>query len=165
MEEEQDPVWQRINEELDRRKTTRTAPSTWAALAGMIGANSQTTTNWKTRGVPPKQYAEIARSLGWTMEQLLSDERTASEPGDPLEAPYQKVYKLLTEEQRRAVYAHALELALNLSPEDAQRAANTAAGLAGTDKPRGRGQHQGGIDTNYGDLDEGDQGKVKGGRR
>lgn len=159
-----DTVWYRIDRELQRRLGLHLKPGSWAALGAMINQTSQTTTNWKTRGVPPKRYAEIAQALGWTMEQLLTGDKPEGGPSDPLEEPYKKVYLMLSEDQRRAVYAHALQLALNLSPEDAQRAAERASGLAGTDTPRQRGQHQGGM-SNFGDLDEGEQKAAKGGRK
>lgn len=84
-----DPVWERIDAELRRRKAKHLAPGSWAALGGLIGASRQTTTNWKVRGVPPKEYTVVAGALGWTVDQLVgadADERPAPAPTDDLAA-------------------------------------------------------------------------------
>lgn len=71
---EADHVWVRIDAELTRRKDKHLTPGSWAALGKLIAASRQTMTNWKKRGVPPKEYAEIAIRLGWTVDQLLGHE-------------------------------------------------------------------------------------------
>lgn len=72
-----DTVWHRIDSELQRRKDVRQTPSSWADLGRQIGATRQRLTNWKTRGVPPKDYPAIADAFGWSVDQLLG---TAANP-------------------------------------------------------------------------------------
>jgi hypothetical protein len=79
-----DPVWERIDAELQRRRLKHLSPSSWPGLRELIGASRQTTTNWKSRGVPPKEYTVIAGALGWTVDQLVGaepDERPTPKPG------------------------------------------------------------------------------------
>jgi hypothetical protein len=151
----EDTVWNRIDRELDRRKRERLVPSTWAALGEKLNVTSQVTTNWRTRGVPPKRYPDIAAALDWTVEQLLGRDEVPPPPTPPaddfLEA-YTKIIAGLSPEDRQEVYAFALGRAFKHNPELAKKAADYA--LAGTGTPRDRGGHQGGFDTNYGDLDE-----------
>lgn len=69
-----DPVWARIDEELRRRKAKHMVPGSWAAIGTRIDASRQTLWNWKTRGIPPKEYAALAGALDWTVDQLLGHE-------------------------------------------------------------------------------------------
>lgn len=83
-----DPVWVRIDEELRQRKAKHKVPGSWAALGARIGASRQTLWNWKTRGIPPKEYAALAGTLDWTVDQLLGHDagdeaRSADEPQVP----------------------------------------------------------------------------------
>lgn len=82
-----DTVWQTIDEELLRRKAKHLAPSSWAALGRMLPtpASNQVLTNWKARGVPPKEYVDVAAALGWTVEQLLGKERRTPAKKAPIE--------------------------------------------------------------------------------
>lgn len=84
-----DPVWARIDAELQRRKAKHLIPGSWASLGAAIDASRQTTTNWKSRGIPPKEYAAIAGALGWTVDQLLGHEAedVARAPVDASPAP------------------------------------------------------------------------------
>jgi hypothetical protein len=66
-----DTVWHAVDRELERRKSVGEAPGTWAALARDIGESQQTVNNWKRRGIPPRQHAAIAQSLGWSTDELL----------------------------------------------------------------------------------------------
>lgn len=52
-------------------------------LAEQLGVKAQATTNWKTRGVPPKRYREIAGLLDITIDQL---EGLADLPWRPTES-------------------------------------------------------------------------------
>jgi hypothetical protein len=66
-------VWTRIDGELVRRHKT------WAWLGRAIGASDQTMTNWKLRKkVPPGRYVDLARALGWSVEQLVGEDPTGS---------------------------------------------------------------------------------------
>lgn len=79
-----DPVWHAIDAELDRRKAKHLAPSSWAALGRLLPkASSQVLTNWKARGVPPKEYANIATALGWSVDRLLGKEDVRDESTRP----------------------------------------------------------------------------------
>lgn len=42
-------------------------------VAAMIGANSQKLTNWKSRGIPPSLYKQIADSLGVSVDELIGN--------------------------------------------------------------------------------------------
>lgn len=75
-----DLVWHTIDRELARRKDARLSPSSWSALGKVIGASVQATTNWKTRGVPPKEHPAIAAALGWSVDQLLGTSEPAPWP-------------------------------------------------------------------------------------
>jgi hypothetical protein len=66
-----DPVWHRIDRELSNRKAAHLLPGTWAALGRILEVSAQVLTNWKARGVPPKEHQAIADALGWTVDQLL----------------------------------------------------------------------------------------------
>lgn len=167
-----DTVWNRIDSELQRRKDAREELSSWAALGDKIGVTNQVTTNWKSRGVPPKRFQEIAEALGWSLEQLVGKEDKPAPPksadqGDFLQA-FRALIETLSEEDRQEAYAFALGRALKNNPAIAKRAAQYAADLAGNTTPAGRGQHHGGLNTNFGGMDElpePDQKKASGGRR
>lgn len=64
-----DSVWDRVVSELKRRGET--APQAW--LAAKLGLTEQAVANWKARGIPRGRYMDIARVLGWSVEQLTSD--------------------------------------------------------------------------------------------
>lgn len=57
-----DPVWERITAELDRRGRS------WAWLSEELGYPTGQTGNWKSRRVPPKDYAAIAEILGESVD-------------------------------------------------------------------------------------------------
>jgi hypothetical protein len=42
-----------------------------AWLAKKLGTTVQVVNNWKTRGIPPSRYADIAASIGWTVDQVI----------------------------------------------------------------------------------------------
>lgn len=60
-----DPVWTRIDSELKARGK---GPQ-W--LADEIGYSIQRVHNWKSRGVPPSAFADVAAALGWSIDRLL----------------------------------------------------------------------------------------------
>ena len=78
-----DTVWHRIDRELTRRKDARQQPGSWAELGRLIQASAQKMTNWKSRGVPPKEYADIALALGWSVDQLLGLAETSQALAPP----------------------------------------------------------------------------------
>ncbi len=57
-----DAAWERINAELDRRGRS------WAWLSEQLGYPTGQTGNWKSRRVPPKDYATIAAILGESVD-------------------------------------------------------------------------------------------------
>lgn len=81
-----DPIWERVDAELQHRKAKHLAPASWSALGRLIEASRQTTTNWRTRGIPPKEYVALAGALGWTIDQLVGvgqeSEPDATAPAD-----------------------------------------------------------------------------------
>lgn len=80
-----DVVWQRINDELDRRKSKFKTPGSWAALGRSICATDQRMHNWRVRGIPPRLHAAIALALGWSIDQLLGlDSPLEASPVEPL---------------------------------------------------------------------------------
>ena len=66
-----DAVWSRLEAELDR---LHRGPQ-W--LADELGCSVQRVVNWRSRGVPPSAYADIARVLGWSVDRLVNGERAA----------------------------------------------------------------------------------------
>ena len=58
-------VWTTIDQELTRRDMT------WAKLGREIGATDQAMNNWSRRKVPAHWHSKIARTFGWTIEQLI----------------------------------------------------------------------------------------------
>lgn len=67
-------VWDRIDAELTRRNMT------WAELGRVIDATDQAMHNWKSRGVPAARHKAIAGALGWSVDRLIADNWTPSQP-------------------------------------------------------------------------------------
>lgn len=63
-----DPVWTTIDNALKAAKP----PRTWAWLAVKLGATDQVVNNWQRRQVPSSRHSDIARILGWSVEDLLA---------------------------------------------------------------------------------------------
>lgn len=58
--------WEVIEEALAHRRPRRTFQ--W--LAEQLGIEPQAVGNWKSRGVPPRRYRDIAAVLGLSLDQL-----------------------------------------------------------------------------------------------
>jgi hypothetical protein len=69
-----DSTWHRIDTELSTRKKN------WAWLARELNTSDQTVHNWSARGVPSRRHADIARILGWSVDQLLGHEIREARP-------------------------------------------------------------------------------------
>ncbi|UHD16861.1 S24 family peptidase [Thiocapsa bogorovii] len=54
----------------------RARGETLAAFASRIGVRSQDINNWKTRGIPRTKQKRVADALGWTLDDLLSEDDT-----------------------------------------------------------------------------------------
>jgi lambda repressor-like predicted transcriptional regulator len=54
----------------------RARGETLAAFASRIGVRSQDINNWKTRGIPRSKQKRVANALGWTLDDLLSEDDT-----------------------------------------------------------------------------------------
>lgn len=82
-----DAVWQRIDDELERRKQRHLTPSTWSALGRTIGATDQQIHNWKKRQVPSRHHLAIAMAFGWSVDELLGLEPTRLHVAEPPPKP------------------------------------------------------------------------------
>lgn len=58
--------WEVIEEALLHKRPVRNLQ--W--LADQLGTTIQVVVNWRTRGVPPRRYRDIAAALGLTIDQL-----------------------------------------------------------------------------------------------
>lgn len=154
----EDLVWPRVDEELRRRGGKNLAPGSWPALTKALGTTKQVVYNWKQRGIPAKEYPAIAEALGWTVDELLGNGE-ARPPESELKQDHSRLFDMLPEAEQKKAHAYALGLFLKKHPDLAESAAKWA--QSGGE----RGQHLGGVDTNYGDLSEGDAGKASGGAR
>jgi phage repressor protein C with HTH and peptisase S24 domain/lambda repressor-like predicted transcriptional regulator len=54
----------------------RARGETLAAFASRIGVRSQDINNWKARGIPRTKQKRVADALGWTLDDLLSEDDT-----------------------------------------------------------------------------------------
>lgn len=63
-----DYVWTTIDNALANSRPARS----WAWLAVKLKTSDQVVNNWKRRKVPSNRYPEIAKVLGWTVEELLA---------------------------------------------------------------------------------------------
>ena len=152
-------VWRRVDRELTTRKEKRLTPSSWPELARRAGieASKQMLHNWTTRGVPKANYPEIAKALGWTVDQLLGLTDQAVTPSvSQVVSDHQRLFGALTTQQQEDVHAYMMRMLVNVTPGVAEKVANTA-------RP-----HLGGINTGFGGLDElppDEQKKAGGGKR
>jgi hypothetical protein len=96
-----DPVWHRVDRELERRKLKHLSPSSWASLGRQIEATDQRINNWSRRGIPARQHVAIANALGWSVNQLLGiDAAHAATQSEPpkLEAKFADPRRISDEE-------------------------------------------------------------------
>lgn len=125
-----DLVWHRIDRELTRRKDARLSPSKWADLARKLDTTNQVVHNWKTRGVPPKEFPSIAAALGWTVDQLIGQEEapdlvvkegpatyhvqiktSQAIDADPREPELLAAFRFLPRQERDELYTHVMDRA------------------------------------------------------
>lgn len=131
-------VWERVERELSRRGKNV------AWLAGEMGYTLQRVANWKPRGVPSHAHADIAKALGWTVDQLLGlEESSVTVPaalGDPPPQPW--MYSMLSDAAKLAERMHRADALtreqlapllarLALRPEDAAKTIEVMARLLG----------------------------------
>jgi hypothetical protein len=66
------PIWNRIDQELSRRKKKHLSPSDWAALGKTIGASRAVLSNWKNRDadVPRDWHEDIAAVFDWSLDKI-----------------------------------------------------------------------------------------------
>lgn len=112
-EEPTDPVWTRINDELERRKDKRLLPASWAELARKLHATEQKLNNWRRRRVPPAAFGDIADALGWTVDQVAGRDAPPKPSAAIADVADQMlslmtVFGRLTEVQRQKVIEFAL---------------------------------------------------------
>lgn len=82
-----DQVWQRIDDELERRKQKHLAPGNWSALGKKISATDQQIHNWKKRQVPSRHHLAIAMAFGWSVDELLGIEPHKPHAAEPPQKP------------------------------------------------------------------------------
>ena len=69
-------------------KLGRVLGLTQADLARRIGESQQVLNNWRRRGaIPGRKLANVARALGVTVEELLTDKRPGGRAGGVKEVP------------------------------------------------------------------------------
>jgi hypothetical protein len=102
MDPEADPVWRRVNEELDLRGRG------WQWLADKIDSTIQRVQNWKTRGIPSRAHQDVANALGWTIDRLLGVTGPADVdvPSKDEVALLRRYRRLKSEKDRAAVVAY-----------------------------------------------------------
>lgn len=67
----------------------RARGETLAAFANRIGVRSQDINNWKARGIPRTKQKRVADALGWTLDDLLSEDDHVVLAPTPLEGSAQ----------------------------------------------------------------------------
>lgn len=67
----------------------RARGETLAAFANRIGVRSQDINNWKARGIPRTKQKRVADALGWTLDDLLSEDDPVVLAPTPLEGSAQ----------------------------------------------------------------------------
>lgn len=108
-------VWERIEEELIRRKSN----AAW--LGRKLRASRQVVSGWKKRGVPAARHEEIAELLGWTLDRLVNgpaDEPPAPEPANDPKVIYspmaldlaRRLDEISDEHQRSRAYAIIMQI-------------------------------------------------------
>lgn len=155
-EDEKLEVWGRVDRELTRRKGQHMRPGSWTELGATLNASKQSIHNWKTRGLPKLLYPDVAAQLGWTVDQLLGIAEAQRPTASAVVSEHQRLFQALSEQQQEDVHAYLVRVLMNVTPGVADKV---------TRNRPGRGQHIGGMDTNFGDLPEEDQKKASGGKR
>lgn len=131
MDAEEDPVWRRVDDELQLRASKNQTPDSWPELGRAMGLGQDKRAlpvNWRLRKkLPPAWYKKTAEALGWTTDQLLNgiDAAQAKSSTDELDQP--QIHKPRTSLSRDEFLA----ICANLSTPDWQLTARlmVAAGI------------------------------------